>query len=75
MTTKLERLKAHMAAGHTGLALRECVSWPRLGDEREAIERGWEAYLHPDFYRQIGENPDELVAIGLDAIRQRYHIK
>lgn len=74
METKLAKLKRFMAAGQHREALRLAASWPRLGDHKAAIERGRAAAVHPEFYRQIGQDPNTLVAVGIAAIRERYGI-
>jgi hypothetical protein len=72
METKLSRLKRLMSCGDYRSALRLAAGWPRLGEHKEAIQRGWAALSNPDFYRQIGQDPDRLVEVGLAAIRTRY---
>jgi len=74
METKLAKLKAMMSLGDWRGALRLASSWPRLGGHKEAIQRGWAAMVNPSFYRQLGNDPDELVERGLQAIRVRYGI-
>ena len=70
--TKLSRLCDFMAAGDWPAALRLAATFPRLGDHRDAITRGREACARPDFYRQIGKDPDALVAAGVAALKARY---
>lgn len=41
-----------------------------LGRFRDSIQRGWEAHNRPDFYRSIGKDPEELVAVGISDLRQ-----
>lgn len=73
--TKLSTLKLFMAVGDHRAALKLAASWGRgLGDEQEVITRGWEAMARPQFYRDIGKDPDALVAAGLAAIRSKYDI-
>ena len=72
MTTKIEQLRAYMRQGDYRRALRLAAGWPRLGDAKEAIQRGWAAMNNPGFYREIGKDPEELVRLGIDAIRSKY---
>lgn len=72
METKLSKLKKLMAYGDHRAALRLAAGWPRLGDHKEAITRGWAALSNPGFYRELGRDPEALVAAGLAAIRERY---
>jgi hypothetical protein len=73
--TKLSKLKQYMAAGDYRAALRLAASWGELGDHKETIQKGRAADVHPEFYLAIGENPVELVAAGIAAIRERYHLE
>lgn len=79
MQTKLSILKAHMAAGDHHAALRLAASWGRRGlgsgAHAEAITAGWAAASNADFYRQLGKDPVALVAAGVQAIRERYHLE
>jgi len=73
-TTKLAALKTAFAAGDQMGALRIAAKFPRLGDEATAITRAWAAYSNPEFYRQIGQDPDALIAVGVDALRDKYRL-
>jgi hypothetical protein len=47
----------------------------RLGisqEQRDAMERGYEAMLYPSFYRQIGKSPDDLIRQGKEVLVQLY---
>jgi hypothetical protein len=61
-----------MEAGEWHEALRLAASWPRLGEHKRRIEQGWAAMSRPDFYRELGHDPDALVADGVAALRERY---
>ena len=74
MQTQLSKLKVFMAEGDHKAALRLASKWSRLGDHKERITQGWAALSNPDFYRQIGKDPEALVASGISAIRERYEI-
>jgi hypothetical protein len=69
---KIEILRGLMARGDWQGALRLAAKFPRLGEHKARIERGWEAIQRPDFYRQIGRNPDALIADGIAALKERY---
>ena len=74
MTTKLEQLRNFMRAGDHHRALKLAAGWSRLGEARDAIQRGWAAQSTPDFYREIGQDPDELIRRGIAAINDRYGV-
>lgn len=73
ITTKRKQLERHVKDGKTREALRLAASFPELGAHKADIERGWAALNHADFYRQIGKDPEGLVKIGMQAIRNRYN--
>jgi hypothetical protein len=76
MQTKLSILRGHIAAGRTRDALKLAASWGRRGlgggGHAEDITAGWAAINNPAFYREIGKDPDALVAAGIQAIKERY---
>ncbi len=74
LVTKLSKLKAYMAAGDHYEAIRLANSFGHLGTHKEAITRAWGALQNPAFYRSIDKDPDELVALGVAAIKERYNI-
>ena len=74
MKTKLECLKECAAAEDWPGAIRIAARFPRLGADKVAIERAWEATARPGFMRQIGKDPDALVADGVAALKARYSL-
>jgi hypothetical protein len=74
MDKKIDQLKACAASGDWTGALRIAAKFPRLGADKARIERGWEAVARPDFMRQIGKDPDALMADGIAALKSRYSL-
>jgi len=74
MKTKLDQLKECAQGGDWNGALRIAARFPRLGDDKTRIERGWEAVARPDFMRQIGRDPESLRADGIAALKSRYSL-
>ncbi len=70
--SKVSRLRAAMRAENWELALRIAARFPNLGKHKAAIVRGHEAYVHPRFYIQIGEDPVKLKKAGRRALLERY---
>lgn len=74
MTTKIAQLRQAAAAGRWTEALRMAARFPRLGEERTAILRAWNAYLRPEFYRQLRQDPEVVVAADIAALRAKYEL-
>ena len=74
METKLQKLKECWNTGDMLGALRIAAKFPRLGAEKTAITRAWEASQRADFYRQIGRDPEELVNDGFAAMRTKWEL-
>jgi hypothetical protein len=71
---KIAKVRALMAVGDEVGALRVVARFPRLGDHRDRIQRGWAAYQSPAFYQSLGFDPAALFADAVAAIRERYGI-
>lgn len=70
--TKLSGVQAAMRAGDWPRALALAARFPQLGDERAAILDGHGAATNPRFARQLGKDPDALIAAGAAALLARY---
>jgi hypothetical protein len=70
--TKLSQIKRLLAAGDAQGALRIAARFPDLGAERAAILDGHSAFTNPGFLRQIGKDPEALIAAGVAALQRRY---
>lgn len=70
--TRLAKLVAAWDAGEKARALAIAADFGELGAEGPAIRRGASARLSPDFYRELGQDPDALVDAAYDAIARRY---
>lgn len=74
METKLDLLKKHWASGDKISALRIAARFPRLGAHKATITRGWEAHVRPDFFRQLGKNPSDLIESAFAALVIMYNL-
>lgn len=74
LNTKLSVLKSHIAAQDFRAAILLAAKFQDLGEQRGAILSAREAYLRPDFQRQIGRDPSILIAAGVAAIKDRYNV-
>ncbi len=68
----LDILRQIMAAGDWPAALSLATKFPRLGEHKAAITRAHGAIMNPGFYREIGHNPESLIASGIAAFNGLY---
>ena len=72
--TKLSQLKAFAKAGAWQKAIGVAAKFDRLGIAKAPILQAQEAYLRPDFQKQIGRDPAKLIAAGIAALKERYNV-
>jgi len=72
--TKISQLRAAAAREDWREALRLAAGFQRLGAERGAILAAWEGMQRPAFQRQLGRDPDQLIATGIAALKARYRL-
>lgn len=73
--TKLQRVLDALRANDAATALRIAARFPRLGSHGEykrSIVTAHEALVHPRFYRDLGKDPDVLVAAGVRALHDLF---
>lgn len=66
-----EKVVAAVAAGDWHQAFRRAVKLS-LGEDKAAIERGWEALTRPAFVRELGRDPEVMIEAGKVALRRRF---
>ena len=73
--TKISQLREAAASDDWVKAMSIAAKFPRLGDEKEAILRAHECLTgNADFHRQLGKDPDQLIADGIDALKSKYKL-
>lgn len=72
MERKIDKLRNLMQAGEWDKALSLAAKFPNLGVHKQEITRAHAAIQNPSFYKQIGQNPEALIATGVDALKTRY---
>ena len=69
---KIDILRRHMAAGEWRAAISLASKFQDLGAHKARILRAQEALARPEFQRQIGRDPEALIADGIAALKERY---
>jgi hypothetical protein len=66
MSSKISKLRAAWVAGDRIGALRIAARFFDRSADTKSFKRGMNAHHYPGFYRQLGKNPDQLVADALE---------
>lgn len=69
---KLDAVVAAMRSGDWPRAISLAAKFPSLGDEKREIMQANEALKRPEFQRQLGRDPAQLIAAGQMALIRRY---
>jgi hypothetical protein len=75
MQSKTERIKIALANGDWLSALRTASRFHDRSADTLTFKRGFDAYQHPDFYRQLGKNPDELISDARKRLQARFLVR
>ena len=69
--SKLAKVLAAMDAGDWRKAIGIASKFGELGAQRDDILRAQSAYQSPDFYSQLGHDPEAIIEAGKAALRER----
>jgi hypothetical protein len=75
MHTKTDQVRAAWATGDRISALRIAARFFDRSDITKTFQRGMNAFNHPDFYTQLGKEPQELVTAALEALARRFDLR
>jgi len=72
---KTDQVRDAWAAGDRIGALRIAARFFDRSAATKTFQRGMDAYNHPQFYRQLGKEPQELVTAALQALARRFDLR
>jgi hypothetical protein len=75
MQTKTDQIRAAWVIGDRIGALRIAVQFFDRSNETMIFKRGLDANNHPGFYRQIGQEPQQLITAALDVLAKRFDLR
>jgi hypothetical protein len=70
-----DQIRAAWLAGDQIGALRIAAQFLDRSNETMIFKRGMDANNHPGFYRQLGKEPQELVAAALALLQKRFDLR
>jgi hypothetical protein len=71
---KTDRIRAAWAAGDCIGALRIAARFFDRSEATISFKRGMEAYNNPEFYRQLGKDPELVVTLALELLQKRFRL-
>jgi hypothetical protein len=75
MSSKINKVRAAWAAGDRIGALRMAARFFDRSADTKSFKRGMDAHNHPDFYRQVGRDPEKILAQALENLATRFNLQ
>jgi hypothetical protein len=72
MQPKTERIRTALANDDWLAALRVASRFHDRSNDTMTFKRGFDAYQHPEFYRQLGKDPEKLVGAAMERLQARF---
>jgi hypothetical protein len=75
VSSKISKVRAAWAAGDRISALRIAARFFDRSADTKSFKRGMDAHNHPDFYRQLGKDPEQILAEALGSLARRFDLQ
>jgi hypothetical protein len=75
MQTKTDQIRAAWFRGDRIAALRIAARFFDQSAATKTFQRGVNAYNHPQFYRQLGKEPQEVMTAALALLAKRFDLR
>jgi hypothetical protein len=72
--SKCSKIREAWASGDRIGALRVAAGFFDRSEDTQIFKRGMDAHNHPDFYRQIGRDPNQLTAMALQLLAVKFRL-
>jgi hypothetical protein len=73
--TKTDQIRAAWATGDRLGALRIAARFFDRSNDTLTFKRGMDAHNNPEFYRQLGKEPEQIVVSALDVLAKRFSLR
>jgi hypothetical protein len=74
MICKSDQIRAAWGAGDRIGALRIAARFFDRSSDTKTFKRGMDAYNNPGFYRQLGKEPEQLMAAALVLLAKKFRL-
>jgi hypothetical protein len=75
MSSKVSKVRSAWATGDKIGALRVAARFFDRSADTISFKRGMDAHNHPDFYRQVGKDPEQLLAKALENLARCFMLQ
>jgi hypothetical protein len=75
MISKCTQIKAEWAVGNQITALRIAARFFDRSTDTIIFKRGMDAFNHPEFYWQLGKNPEQITAAALRRLAEKLGLR
>ena len=75
MNSKISKVRSAWASGDRVGALRIAARFFDRSADTKSFKRGMNAHNYPEFYRQIGKNPEQILAEALENLANRFKLQ
>ena len=72
--SKCSKIREAWAAGDRIGALRIAARFFDRREDTQIFKRGMDAHNHPDFYRQLRQDPDQMTADALHLLARKFNL-
>ena len=72
MDRKTDQVRIAWSTGDRVGALRIAARFFDRSADTMTFKRGMDAYNNPDFYRQVGKDPEQLMAVALELLVRKF---
>jgi hypothetical protein len=75
MNCKTDKLRTAWTAGDRIGALRIAARFFDRSTDTKTFKRGMDAHNNPDFYRQLGKEPEQIVRSAVEVLARRFGLQ
>jgi hypothetical protein len=72
--SKCSKVREAWASGDRIAALRIAARFFDRSEATQIFKRGMDAHNHPDFYRQLRQDPDQITAAALRLLAEKFNL-
>jgi hypothetical protein len=72
--SKCSKVREAWARGDCIGALRAAARFFDSSADTQSFKRGMDAHNHPDFYRQLRQDPDQIIAAALQLLARKFNL-